>query len=165
MLSIRKKNVVHLNNYNPDDENQVVITFDDGYKEIIKYALPVLKYFNYPFEIFLVGNFLEEAEKGNNNYLDKNDLEKIRQNGGRLQYHSKTHPHLETISDSTILEDEIKTPDMLKMLDPEGFTWFAYPFWTYNNDVIAIVRKYYHGARSGNGHANGTVYAMDSKRQ
>jgi len=92
-------------------------------------------------------------------------LKKITANGGRLEYHSKSHPRLETIKDMDILEDEIKPPEEMKALDPKGFKYFAYPFWTYNDDVINIVKKYFHGARSGNGHANGTVYAMDSERR
>jgi peptidoglycan/xylan/chitin deacetylase (PgdA/CDA1 family) len=164
MLLIRKREVVYLEEYNPVNENQFVVTFDDGYKEIIKYALPVLNIFKFPFEVFVVADFISAAENGNGNYLDKKDLEIIKKNRGRLQYHSKTHPHLELISDLNVLEDEIKPPEWLKALDPRGFKYFAYPFWTYNNDVITLVKKYYCGARSGNGYADGTVYALDSKR-
>jgi len=165
MLSLVSKKVVYLENYNPDDEKQIVITFDDGYKEVIKYALPVLKLFKYPFELFIVANFFFEAENGNVNYLNRSDLEIITANGGRLQYHTKSHPRLETIRDLDILEEEIKPPEEMKVLDPNGFKYFAYPFWTYNDNVINVVKKYYHGARSGNGYANSTVYAMDSERQ
>ena len=52
MLSLLSRKVVYLDNYSHDDENQIVITFDDGYKEVVKYALPVLKFFKYPFEVF-----------------------------------------------------------------------------------------------------------------
>ena len=165
MLSLIKRKVVYLENYNPNDKNHIVITFDDGYKEIVKYALPILKFFNYPFEVFLVSDFLDAAEQGNKDYCNKNDLRKITQNRGRLQYHSKTHPRLNIIDDLNVLEKEIKIPDSLKELDPNGFKFFAYPYWTYNDKVINIVKKYYHGARSGNGYANGTIYAMDSERQ
>ena len=85
--------------------------------------------------------------------------------GGRLQYHSRTHPRLETIKDMETLKEEIKVPEHLKKLDPKGFKFFAYPFWTYNTDVINVVKKYFQGARSGNGYANGTIYALDSERQ
>jgi peptidoglycan/xylan/chitin deacetylase (PgdA/CDA1 family) len=164
MFLIRKKHVVYLEEYTPANEDQFVITFDDGYREVIKYALPVLRIFKYPFEIFVVGDFIKAAESGNKNYLDTKDIAIILKNRGRLQYHSRTHPHLELINDLCILEDEIKPPEWLRTLDPKGFKYFAYPFWVYNNDVITLVKKYYCGARSGNGCANDTVYALDSKR-
>jgi len=165
MLSLKRKEIVYLDSYNPDDKNQIVITFDDGYKEIIKYAIPVLKFFNYPFEVFLVSDFFDAAEQGNKDYCNKNDIKKIIKNGGRLQYHSKTHPHLDKIDNLEILKDEIKVPEHLIKLDPKGFNFFAYPFWSYNDNVISIVKNYFQGARSGNGFANNTVYAMDSERQ
>jgi len=64
MLSLRKRKVVYLDSYNPANVNQVVITFDDGYKEVLKYAFPVLKFFNYPFEVFLVADFFAKANGG-----------------------------------------------------------------------------------------------------
>lgn len=165
MLSFANKKVVYLDDYNPDDRKQIVINFDDGYIEVLKYALPVLSFFSYPFELFLVGDFYDAAEKSNKDYCNKNDLTRIIKNGGRLQYHSKTHPHLDTIYDSYELDKEIMPPEYLKALDPKGFNFFAYPFWTYNDKVIGVVRKYFKGARSGNGFADNTIYAMDSIRQ
>jgi peptidoglycan/xylan/chitin deacetylase (PgdA/CDA1 family) len=164
-MFLLQKKVVYLEEYDPGNENQFVVTFDDGYKDIIKYALPILRIFKFPFEVFVVNDYIRAAEDGNRNYLDKKDLAIIIKNRGRLQYHSKTHQHLELINDLSVLEDEIKPPEWLKAFDPKGFKYFAYPFWTYNNDVITIVKKYYCGARSGNGYADSTVYALDSKRQ
>ena len=60
-----------------NDNNQIVLRFDDGYKSVLKYALPVLKFFGYPFEVFIVENFFISAEKGNKNFLNKKDLKKI----------------------------------------------------------------------------------------
>lgn len=163
-LRITRKKIVYLSEYDPDNKNHFVITFDDGYREVLKYALPLLYLFRCPFEVFLVENFFNEAEQGNKNYLDKNDLGRIIKKGGRLQYHSKSHPRLDEIKDLATLESEIKVSEKVKTLDPKGFDYFAYPYWTYNDEVIGIVKKYYRGARSGNGHADGTLYAMDSKR-
>lgn len=149
MLSISDKEVVYLDDYDPLNSNQVVITFDDGYKDVLLYALPILKKFKYPFEIFLVGNFYNGAQKGNINFLNKEELEYLKKHGGRLQYHTKSHPHLEEISDCEKLETEIKPPENMLQLDENGFNYFAYPFCTFNNKVIEITKKYYKSACSG----------------
>jgi peptidoglycan/xylan/chitin deacetylase (PgdA/CDA1 family) len=78
-----------------------------------------------------------------------NDVITITGSGGRLQYHSKTHQHLDEIADPLVLEEEIRPPNWLAELDKTSFTWFAYPYWTYNDKVISVVSKYYKGAISG----------------
>jgi peptidoglycan/xylan/chitin deacetylase (PgdA/CDA1 family) len=164
MLAIRNKQIVYLDEYNPANPAHTVITFDDGYKDILHYAIPVLKDLKFPFEVFLVDNFFTSANNGNSEYLDKQDIDKILQAGGRLEYHSKSHPHLEEISDIELLEEEIKPPEYLKELDKTGFNWFAYPYCTYNDNVIPIVQKYYKGARSGKGLGGNGIYALESLR-
>jgi peptidoglycan/xylan/chitin deacetylase (PgdA/CDA1 family) len=52
MLELQHKEVVYLDDYNPHNSNHVVITFDGLYKNTIAYVTPILKFFNYPFELF-----------------------------------------------------------------------------------------------------------------
>lgn len=162
MLGLQDKTVVYLEDYNPLDDNQVVITFDDGYKSVLTYAAPVLKHFGYPFELFLVKDFYDKAQQGDEFFLNEGDLKSLMKIGGRLQYHTKSHPHLEEISDLKKLEEEIVAPEYMKNLDKNGFEWFAYPYCTYNDRVIEVVKKYYKGARSGKWLDGGTIYTLGS---
>ena len=162
MLSLQNKNVVYLDDYDPSDANQVVITFDDGYKSVLTYAAPILKNFGYPFELFLVKDFYDKAQQGDEFFLNENNLKSLMKIGGRLQYHTKSHPHLEEILDIKKLEEEIVVPEYMKSLDEKGFRWFAYPFCTYNDTVVDVVKKYYLGARTGKSFDGGTVYTLGS---
>ena len=163
MFRLRKKKVLYLDDYDPADESHVILTFDDGYKSIVTWALPVLRWFRYPFEVFVVADFFYGAENGAKQWCHSDDLRKIVRCGGRLQYHSKSHPRLDEINSVEELEKEIQIPDDIKRLDDNGFHWFAYPFWRWNEKVVDVVKKYYQGARSGNGFAEvGNNYALDS---
>ena len=153
---LSKKQVVNLKNY-ADEKQQIVITFDDGYKGIKNFALPILKLFNFPCEIFIVEDFLN-----NNNCLSRTELGKIVNNNTHLQYHSKSHKNLCDIENEAELNDEIVCPDSLKELDKDGFEYFAYPYWKYNDKAYNIVKKFYRGARSGNGHGDCGKFAMNS---
>lgn len=164
MYAIRKKTVVYLDDYDMNDNNQVVLRFDDGYKSVLKYAVPVLKLFGYPFEVFIVEDFFIRAENGDNNLLNKKDLMKIIKSGGRLQYHTKSHPDLSIINDEEILKSELICPEYIKQLDKSGFKFFAYPFWKYNSKSMEYVQKLYKGACSGNGFAENNIYSMDGIR-
>jgi biofilm PGA synthesis lipoprotein PgaB len=44
--------------------NAVMLTFDDGYKSFYKYVLPLLKTFNYPATLAIVGSWLDVKESG-----------------------------------------------------------------------------------------------------
>lgn len=164
MYALRKNKVVYLNDYDMNDNNQIVLRFDDGYKSVLKYALPILKFFGYPFEVFIVENFFISAEKGNKNFLNRKDLKKIIKAGGRLQYHTKSHPDLSIIDDEEILKSELICPEYIKQLDKSGFKFFAYPFWKYNSKSMEYVQKLYKGACSGNGFAENNIYSMDGIR-
>ena len=65
MAYLQNYDVVYLENYNPNNPKQAVITFDDAYSDVVKYALPILEKWNYPFEIFVIGNHI-----GKSNYFD-----------------------------------------------------------------------------------------------
>jgi len=160
-LKIKNTKIVSLNEYDVNSDN-VVIAFDDGFHNVLKYAYPILKLFKYHFEIFICDKYVKEANSGNKHFLNIDELKFLVRNGAHLQYHSKSHKNLTAISNNDELECEIICPEDLRKLDKNGFKFFAYPFWVYNDSVINIVKKYYRGARSGNGYADNSEYALDS---
>lgn len=111
-LKITKKNVICLDNYYSSHRNTVVLTFDDGYSCIKKYALPILKLFNFPFELFICDDFVKSAESGNKDFLSINDLKYLKENGAKLQYHTKSHKKLIETNTIKELEEEIICPNI-----------------------------------------------------
>lgn len=162
MMIDSNKKFTYLEDYDSDNPAHVVLRFDDGYKSILKYAFPILKKHNLPFEVFIVADFVSKK-----NMLNKYDLKKLVKNGARLEYHSKSHKDLSVIEDIEKIREEVITPDYLKKIDEKGFKFFAYPFWRYNDKVVSVLKNYYSGAVSGNGYAkrdNDFIYKLNSIR-
>lgn len=132
MADLRSKKVVYLDDYDPTDKNQVVITFDGVYKDIWKYAVPILTHFGYPFELFVIGGTVGKDNSFDTvepltEFADIATLQKMALAGGRLQWHSWSHARLAGTRDLAIFEKELSVSPELQILDPQGFKWYAYP--------------------------------------
>jgi len=153
MHELRCKKVVHLDQYNPRDKNQVVITFDGVYKNVYEYAFPILKKFNYPFELFITGDTIGKTNSFDTvepsaDFATRKELSSMTQHGGRLQWHTNKHFNLKSEENDDIIISELSITRDIKSLDQKGFKWFAYAHGEYNAKVVAQVRKRFKGAVS-----------------
>ena len=90
-------------NYNTTD---VAITFDDGYRDNLYIAAPILCELNIPFTVYVTTDYI-----GSNNhlYLTKDDVKVLSELPGvTIGSHGKTHTKLTTCSHS-VLKDELFT--------------------------------------------------------
>ena len=134
--------------YNP---KHVLITFDDGRKDIYE-VLPLLQKFSIPFYVFIVGELFNSSSE----FLGEEDVKVVREYGGMFGWHSKTHCDLTALSEAELVE-ELKNPFGLNIL--------AYPYWKWNERVINVAKDLgYQYCRSGNGYADNSLenFALDS---
>ena len=153
MSELLNKEVVYLDDYNAENPNHVVITFDGIYKNVLEYALPILKHFDYCFELFLTSDYIgldnnfDDIEP-NAPFASYEELSILVASKGRLQWHTKSHINLKNIHDLNIIKDELAIPEKIKQLDSKGFNWFAYPHGEFNELVVQEVKKRFKGAVS-----------------
>ena len=166
MVELSNKKVVYLDDYNPNDNSHVVITFDGIYENVLDYAFPILKYFDYPFELFFTSNHL-----GKNNAFDSvepmakfvgaKQLKELVTGGGRLQWHTKSHINLKDVFDEKIIQEELEVPENIRSLDANGFKWFAYPHGEFNDIVLKYTKQMFRGAVSCNQGSDINNYAYN----
>ena len=93
MMELTSKKVVYLDEYDISNPEHAVITFDGVYQNVLEYAVPILKRFNYPFELFITsgtigtGNEFDTVEPYAK-FASEEELTEMLQNGGRLQWHT-----------------------------------------------------------------------------
>lgn len=145
--------LVHLDQYEPGNSTQVVMTFDDGYENIFNHAFPILKANNIPFEMFICGDLI-----GRWNHFDSGEpltrfcslsqLVQMAKHGGRMQWHTKDHTNLVNAS-SDQLGYQLEVPAHLKSVFPEPhFQWFSYPCGMHTRHTVSVVRERFRGALS-----------------
>lgn len=153
MEELQRYTVVSLDKYIPTDPKHVCITFDGVYENVYQFAIPILRKFGYPFELFITGgligqgNEFDTGEEPPARFASREQLKRCIEAGGRLQWHTTSHPDL-TAVDSTALEYELAVPEDIRKLDPAGFRWFAYPYGRHDQRVVREVKKRFDGAVS-----------------
>ncbi len=151
MEQLTRYDVVPLRDYDPDNPRHAVITFDGVYENVYHYALPVLRWFGYPFELFVIGDLIgrdnrfDQAVEPPAIFANRDQLQACVRAGGRLQWHSRTHSDLASLGDDD-LRRELLVPDEIRVLDPDGFRWFAYPHGNVEGRVVELVQLMFDGA-------------------
>lgn len=135
-LARRRERVVALDRLliEPASESLIAITFDDGYKDNLTVALPLLEKYNLPATIFMVAGFI-----GKEGYLTARDLIQLAAHplitiGSHTLWHrhltklSPDEAHHELQTSKQILEDTIKQP----------VDFLAYPYGDCNKTIEQI---------------------------
>ncbi len=155
--ALRDRTFVYLDDYIAA-ERHVAITFDDAYENVVRHALPVLRAHGVPFEVFVIGDRLGgwnelDLEEPNTRHMARDHLAEVVEAGGRLQWHTRTHPNLRELAVAEIA-DELTVTDSLREEFPEPhFTWFAYPYGEHDGRSVELARRRFSGAVSvGRGH-------------
>ena len=104
LIFFKKNNFqsVHFNEIKDLSSKKFIITFDDGYKDLIINALPLLKKYNFKATCFIISNLIGKKniwDELNTNIKDKelmnlSDIHFWLKNGMRVGSHSKNHKKL-----------------------------------------------------------------------
>jgi peptidoglycan/xylan/chitin deacetylase (PgdA/CDA1 family) len=131
----------------------VAITFDDGYRSWIDHAGPALRELGVPATFFvssgLVGRSIADPFWRNNvrcesvptGSLDFAGIRGLAQQGFTIGSHTKNHVNVGEVNDETELRRELVTDKAaLEAMTGARVDYFAYPFGTYQNSRIDVVR-------------------------
>lgn len=122
-------------------KKSVLITFDDGYKDFMENALPVLNKYSASAVMFVHANRLSEPLQNNIPLMSWEDIREAKARGIEIGDHSFSHPSLKTLNREELLQEiELAQRAFQEHLSfqPEAF---AYPGGKFNQEVIDVLKE------------------------
>ncbi len=122
----------------------IILTFDDGYKDVYTNAFPILKKYNLKANIYIISGWLDGQT-----YMSEDDLKEMA-NSSLIEVgsHTVTHQALAKLSNNRIEEEVKNSQEFLQKLTNKPIDVIAYPTGSYDERVIDSTKKYYKYALS-----------------
>jgi peptidoglycan/xylan/chitin deacetylase (PgdA/CDA1 family) len=142
-------NTVSFDKIDENKKKQIIITFDDGYKDVLKFALPILKKYNFTAICFLVSNMIGKQNSWDSlrhdftpkNLMDTDDINEWINNGMYIGSHSHNHYDLTKLNKSELYKDLDFSKKTLEDKFGKKINNFCYPFGKVNKSVYDAVKK------------------------
>ncbi|MHB1661322.1 MAG: polysaccharide deacetylase family protein [bacterium] len=126
----------------------ILITFDDGYENNYLNAYPILKDAGFSSLIFISTGFIgkknvvsDEREKVREDFLNKNEIKSMFNDGFFMGSHGINHYYLDRLEEGVLIGELIASKAYLESITGAPADFFSYPFGSYNANVMRAVKK------------------------
>ena len=121
-------------NKNKVAQNNIVLTFDDGYEDFYSEAYPILKKYNFKATLYVIINAL-----GTKGYLTKSQVRELADSGlVEIASHTFNHPDLRNLKDKDARFEIMASKKVLEQISGKPVLSFAYPFGLYKPEFFTI---------------------------
>lgn len=127
-------------------KKSIVITFDDGFKNIQTNALPILKEFGFPATLFVNLYFLErklpkEFYWSDWETLNWEEIKQLQESDIHIGSHAFSHRKLTTVSDEDLQKEVIDSKAIIEQNIGDKIFSFSYPHGAFNTKVKNILQE------------------------
>tara|TARA_B100001057_G_scaffold499454_1_gene610176 strand:+ start:2154 stop:2864 length:711 start_codon:yes stop_codon:yes gene_type:complete len=157
-LKERKYKTINFDEIDNTEKKKIIITFDDGYKDLYTSVLPILKKYDFKATCFVVSGLLGKKniwDEGKKNFVSKNlmnasDIREWIKNGMSIGSHSHNHHNLTSLNGDQITNELIYSKKFLEDVIGIGIDNFSYPYGKVDDSVYKITRKIFTKATTTN---------------
>lgn len=126
----------------------IILTFDDGYENVYKLAMPNLKEYGMKAVAFVLGERnlscnIWDADKGYDSFrlLTGEQIREMADSVFEIGAHSMNHKNLVDLDNDARLKEIYESKKDLEMLIGRPVTAFSYPYGAVNDNIKEVVRK------------------------
>jgi peptidoglycan/xylan/chitin deacetylase (PgdA/CDA1 family)/GT2 family glycosyltransferase len=143
-------------------ERSVVITFDDGYRDNVTVAMPVLRRYGFTATVFAVSGALGRTnewdpagELAGRALVSADDLRELSRCGFQIGAHSRTHARLTELPPKAMEDEVVRSRTDLEQAIGRPVVTFAYPHGLHDPETeAAVMRAGYEGVCTSEPGAN-----------
>lgn len=122
----------------PLPRRPVLITFDDGYRDVLYYAAPVLHRLHMPATAFVI---TDRVGGSDHSFLNWAQLRVLERDGFTIGSHTVHHRDLTTLAPARAWLELNQSRKTLQRHLGVPVDWFAYPAGAQNPSVVRLVRR------------------------
>ncbi len=137
-----------LNNTPPSDQKLLMLTFDDGYKSVKEYALPIMKEYDFTGVVYMPTAYIGktndwDVQFGNKKYwhLDEQDLKELAVKGFEIGSHGIWHRALTGLSVTECFNELHQSKQTLEEIVEKPVVSVSYPFGQFNKQILALSQR------------------------
>ncbi|HWL42412.1 MAG TPA: polysaccharide deacetylase family protein [Ilumatobacter sp.] len=125
----------------------VMVTFDDGYRDFLEQAWPLLSAYKFPANVYVVADLAGTESSWDAHHgppaalMDWNEIRHLHRNGVHFGTHSATHRQLTTLSPQEVVDQERRARARFASELGVDAVDLAYPFGDYDALVRAAARR------------------------
>lgn len=136
----------------------VVITFDDGFKDVYTTAAPVLQRFGFKATVFVATKFVGTRFVDGRRCLDAREIRSLAVQGIEFGSHTDSHPQLRDLSGAAVIHELEISQKRIEDILGTAVTSFSYPYRFPEEDAPFIERL--RGSMNEAGYATGVTTAI-----
>ena len=134
-------------------QKYIVLTFDDGYKDNLEFATPILQKYGFKASIYIITGFVNNRE-----FLTAAQIKTMKVMGWEIGSHSDTHLELGKQKQSVVAKEGFYSKRYLEYSTRQLVHFIAYPFGSFNKDAAQTLGEVgYWGGLSGINGVNQTT--------
>jgi peptidoglycan/xylan/chitin deacetylase (PgdA/CDA1 family) len=134
-----------------DHANEVVITFDDGFRNIYNHALPILQSYGFPATVFPVTDYCEKTNSWPGQTLTLEgepllrwrEIQEMSRAGISFGSHTRRHPNLKQLPIQEAEEELIGSKKAIAEATGRSVDTLAYPYGAYNAAVRHLATRHF----------------------
>ena len=156
----------------PLPPRHVILTFDDGFRNNLTVAAPILERYGFTATVFVATGFTGASNSWPRQHpsipelpmMTAAELRRIRAAGIDLGAHTHTHPFLAELEPTEARAEILRSRDELSQHIGEPVPLFSYPYGSFNEYAREVVSEHFEGAisiRLGRMRSDGDLYAIE----